>query len=579
MEKNTEEMLWKSFQNHLDDLEVKLNPETHNTRNQAGQQDQQLNFNNRLLIQPQFNNFSMNQIESLRAKIKEEAAQVIPNQINLNVNQNQKPRTQRQKQQNSNAPKQPKVNRPTPTIKMERVSQVKLEIPSISGNQKNELLSNNVKSQFQSSDKNVQNLVGKAQNLLLRSNTVLQNFEKIHPQVKIFHHRAQNTTKRVVAYLEQKLCKVESNQNESDLPQFINNQLNALNQLEQQVLFYETHINQLVTHKMNEIQLSNHVDLVETSQQNLQALQHIYEKLVKQLNDDIIALKRVNEDKIDIIKLESVNQSQIIAKVILSLENIPNFIMIDQDRLIADSIVFSMSQFIQIQMLENNPVYGCIAGDGLIILGFDKYCGVEILKFHGGLYQLQHQGKTLSSGGTQLKNYFTLMKTNPFKPFSLEEPIIYATNKSQVLQKIHLDFAQMPSSQKLKLGTKTQDFKFLDLQHILSWFANEYLVINYETGQTLQSFKIRGDIGLIPEYVRAVDTTPILISYDVKTNTAHIQDIMKMGFKGQSQLSIKPLSVIGQIEINQDSQSGEQNVRIMYYDHNSNIIITTISIQ
>ncbi|KEJ83135.1 hypothetical protein OXYTRIMIC_788 [Oxytricha trifallax] len=427
----------------------------------------------------------------------------------------------------------------------------------------------------------VQTLVAKAHDILNRSDLVMQNIDKILPQIKIFYQRAQNTTKRVVTYLEQKLFKVDFKLKENELSTFISHQSSSLNQVESQLQFYETHINQIITQKMNEIKLSNHIELYEGNQIAIHGLFDKYDKLQKQLHDQIVALHKVDDSGIDIIKLDKLSDTDIKAQCILTLENTPNFMILDQDRLIADRIVYSFKQRCQVQIFDELATSGCVASDGLIILALHHSGRILILRFVDGQYLYLNQGNTCKRGGTQKKVFYNLIKTNPFIPFNLKCPTIFTQSDGLQLSKYVINLLKFEDSDKLRLCWRSKEFKFVDNRHLISQFELEYTLINHDNGQTLQICKLFGEIACIPDYLRAIDTTPILISYDQRSNIAQIQDIMKMGFKGDLKLQTQITSVLGQLESDQNENLLQQapEVRLLAYDQNNNMIISTIQIE
>ncbi|KEJ83136.1 hypothetical protein OXYTRIMIC_789 [Oxytricha trifallax] len=139
----------------------------------------------------------------------------------------------------------------------------------------------------------------------------------------------------------------------------------------------------------------------------------------------------------------------------------------------------------------------------------------------------------------------------------------------------------MDESQKSRLIQKSSDFKFIDEQHLISWYGLEYSVINYEKCQILQNLRVQGDMGLIPDRLNSIESCPVLIGFDVKNNSMKIQDIMNIGFKGELTLATQVYFILGQVENNQDSNQryeGKQ-VQILVYDENRRLLLQTIKIK
>eukprot|EP00347_Sterkiella_histriomuscorum_P000796 403374472 len=236
-----------------------------------------------------------------------------------------------------------------------------------------------------------------------------------------------------------------------------------------------------------------------------------YDKILASLDHQILALRRAESHQVDILQIRQdtigfqnpacltpyTHRTELLA----TLPSIPLLVMIDEDRLIIDSQVYSLITNKPIQKFQFSVTAGCVICNGKIYIGESEYLKAQLMYYN---YQTQDykviQKFKMQTGGGNKDIFFLKVKFNQYQPSPLfngfdQTPIeILGINNNQTFYKISI--AQMQQNDKNQVYTKQKypfkidDFDFVDCEHVLTSLNKDFMILNYHSQQIIYKLRV-----------------------------------------------------------------------------------------
>ncbi|KEJ83131.1 hypothetical protein OXYTRIMIC_498 [Oxytricha trifallax] len=448
-------------------------------------------------------------------------------------------------------------------------------------------------SQIKSSNWESQNLLGQISKLANYSKQVENLNENLYSTVKQVISQIKKVSDTIMNTLESKLSKLslnnvksdikneQSQPNQEDISIYCTSQNPLITSMEACLQRYVSIMKPLSEEKIPKFQFNQTLEIV-NSEIQITGMQFKYDQLLQQISDDIIVMKRSNEDLADILKLEVKSNSSLAkCQILTSIPQIPKYVIIDQDRVVVDGYIFDNKNQQLINQLPTEIVSGAQVCPGLIIVGLPSFTKVEIRQWNGNQYEIIHKGQVRKSNAQVQRSYYVKFKLSPFKDYGCNNIFsneIFTITNFQQLDKVQLNQQKFDNSQRTKLvGQKVLDFQFIDTQHLLAISEDEVCLVNYENGQNLQQFKLaQNDFIALPFQINMVKL-PIMVHINSEKNQAKVVDLLKQGFQGQKQLD-QQLNYYGNIQMGVDGSKSQIQSHLLAVDYQNNMVIQNFQV-
>ncbi|KEJ83134.1 hypothetical protein OXYTRIMIC_676 [Oxytricha trifallax] len=495
---------------------------------------------------------------------------------NLSVNLNSKRTQARSKKTIDNQNKLEKGNKKRRNV---NASQVQTLNTNMNQSQCTQILKSN---QNQSSQ-----LMSQSQKLTNLSKNIENLGEQLNQKIRQITSQVNRVNDTIVRTLESKLkkqqfkheqygnIKMENDENnEQEIDNYCQTQTPLYQQMESYLFKYQSILKPFTDEKIPKFQFSQRLQ-ISTQEFPIQGFNFGYDQLLQQINDEIIVLKRANEEVTDIVQIE-IDQltSQIQAKIVSQVPHTPNYVILDQDRIIVDNYIFGLNDQSSVGQLQDEFVGGAQISPGLIILSLPIYAKIEIRRWNGNYYEVVEKGnihKTNTYSKSIYIQYYKFLPSKDYRGLNIFSTEFFTLNNMQHFEKVLLNQKSMKDSQRTRLGSqKVLEFRFIDSEHLLTRSTEDIYLVNYESGQNLQQFKIiQSDLIAIPSQFN-MQNMPVLIKVSNENQEAVLLDVQDQGFQGSMKLQSLN-NIYGNLNI--CSQQGQYNNYFLASDQHQNLYL------
>ncbi|KEJ82721.1 hypothetical protein OXYTRIMIC_726 [Oxytricha trifallax] len=393
--------------------------------------------------------------------------------------------------------------------------------------------------------------VQKAQKLITTSKQMLEKAEKLMPFLKKNANEAQNSAQKLMRALEQKLNKLSIKTEQSmkqerfldtqsqveqiniEIFQFCERQSQILQELEMDQINQIQVINQILERKPRKLEFQNELNLIVESI-GFQTLENQYERLVTQLDNNMLVLKQKGQDIIDLIQIDVQNQN---FNHITSIQSLPNFIFNCGNTYILENLYFNLQNTQEIYQFQHSDILGgCSLGDYFIMLGHETYAKISLHKYNGSQFTEVGIIKPFVMGGGGKQRKITQLKKNKFAYDKIQ---VFINYNNQGLKIVDVNVNGFKDSTFQSLVVKMDTYEILDDHLVLTRNHFDFTLCNYQDLTQLCTVTSRDQIVmsnclLIPDQFNE-QFLPIIFANDCQTLQIKTVDVMQQGYVGMQQ--------------------------------------------
>ncbi|KEJ82764.1 hypothetical protein OXYTRIMIC_685 [Oxytricha trifallax] len=402
-------------------------------------------------------------------------------------------------------------------------------------------------------------LVNKASHIIHSSHKLLNITEKILPKIQNICQNFQYTTNRIVKTLEQKLQKVQMKKEQMDesfnelesqneIHSYVMKQLGNLSLMEQEINKNISMVSPLLENQVTQINFRSDLSIFMEDVSLLQTEYTKYDELIQKIDNDMLALKRKDQPYADIIEFKTLKENgetKVQKKTICSIDKIPQFVFVHQDRIIIDSEIYNIQEMNKIQDLPTDITSGCVIDNQNVLFGFASYGIVGLASWSGLQYSKILKNHPASSGGKNKFNKVRLMRKNPFCIDDMPE--ISMIESSGILRMMKINLGQFKQSSNRKLCNKVCDYAFVNDHLMIALISSEEIaLIDYQQAVIIKQFQNRFANGAVIPHQFTTGLMQIIVRQSKDKKQLCIVDIEGQGFQGSNE-NIEQLSLVSQI--------------------------------
>ncbi|KEJ83140.1 hypothetical protein OXYTRIMIC_525 [Oxytricha trifallax] len=365
-----------------------------------------------------------------------------------------------------------------------------------------------------------------AENLRSKATKVLPKIEEIVKDVS-------DKVQIILKTLEQKNQRTKKQEVKEETMIFIQEKCYQIEQMDNQLQQYTNLINPIVETKISKSKYESQLNIEISQLEMFKFDSHKYEKVYKYIDDYTLAIKRMDEEIIDIVQVVNENNSFHLQKV-YQME-IPQYFVIHGDRVVTDQKCFDLKTNQIIFNFETGSIDAFSLTDEFLIIAYTLYAKIVVYKWQNDTYEPYSKGSILNYGGQMKNEFFFRFRKNPY----LEDDMIFYAQYRKSIYMITLNIEKISQSKAQKLNSQHEiaDYNFINAFLMACISDTEITLIDYIQAKTVGVIKFQPNLCCIVPNQFNMSNMPIYIANSQSAyNELIVQDILSQGFKGKARL-------------------------------------------